>query len=277
MSGRARLLDAEDAARAAAFCERDPIANLAMLARLRQFPPGNRAGIEVWGFERSGELVALCMIGGSVLLAGDDADALAAFVDSCGRYRRAGSMCGPASGVLPLFDMLGRRWGGGWLRPRNVRAAQPLMVWTKPCEITPEPTVRRLTEDEFDSYFDASVRMYTEEIGVSPLASGAGYDNAVRYRLRDGLAFGVVRDGRVLFKADLGLVYGQRAQVQGVWLDPVLRGRGLAAPAMAAVLELIRWSYPSVSLYVNDFNVPAIRTYERCGFVRVGTMATVHY
>jgi predicted GNAT family acetyltransferase len=32
---------------------------------------------------------------------------------------------------------------------------------------------------------------------------------------------------------------------------------------------------PSVSLYVNDYNVRAVRTYERVGFRQVGTFATV--
>ena len=32
---------------------------------------------------------------------------------------------------------------------------------------------------------------------------------------------------------------------------------------------------PSVSLYVNDFNVRAVRTYLRVGFRQVGTFATV--
>jgi predicted GNAT family acetyltransferase len=45
---------------------------------------------------------------------------------------------------------------------------------------------------------------------------------------------------------------------------------------MAAVVRIVRARFaPSVSLYVNGFNVRAIRTYERVGFRRVGTFATV--
>lgn len=51
---------------------------------------------------------------------------------------------------------------------------------------------------------------------------------------------------------------------------------GLATAAMAAVTRdaLLRVA-PTVSLYVNDFNLPARRVYERCGFRPVGTLATV--
>ena len=67
----------------------------------------------------------------------------------------------------------------------------------------------------------------------------------------------------MLFKADLGSVSGSVCQVQGVWLEPELRGRGLAAPAMAAVVQLARNLVPTVSLYVNDYNLPARATYTR--------------
>ena len=65
--------------------------------------------------------------------------------------------------------------------------------------------------------------------------------------------------------------------MQGVWLDPDFRGRGLAAPAMATVVSLARRIVPTVSLYVNDYNLPARATYRRVGFTEVGEFATVHY
>jgi predicted GNAT family acetyltransferase len=45
---------------------------------------------------------------------------------------------------------------------------------------------------------------------------------------------------------------------------------------MAAVVrDALRRVAPSVSLYVNDYNAAARRLYDRCGFRRVGTFATV--
>jgi predicted GNAT family acetyltransferase len=45
---------------------------------------------------------------------------------------------------------------------------------------------------------------------------------------------------------------------------------------MAAVVrDALERVAPTVSLYVNDFNLPARRVYERCGFRAVGTLATV--
>ena len=45
---------------------------------------------------------------------------------------------------------------------------------------------------------------------------------------------------------------------------------------MASVVRLcLDEVAPVVSLYVNDYNAPALATYDRVGFSRVGTFATV--
>jgi len=120
--------------------------------------------------------------------------------------------------------------------------------------------------------------MFTEEVGVSPLAGGA--DAAYRARIaelvRHGRAYARIEDGEVLFKAEIGAVSDQVCQVQGVWVAPQHRGRGLGAPGMSAVVSLARRDHtPVVSLYVNDFNSVARRVYDRVGFRPHGEFATV--
>ena len=276
MRGRSFRMGPDDAERVEAFLDWDPVANLALRQRVRTIPPGSRGGV-LHGYERDGRLLGLCYYGPTIYPVGADPDALDAFAEAGGPLCRAGSMVGRSEAVLGLHHRLGCRWGWSWLNPRNIRSSQPLMIWAGPSQVAPEPSLRVLTEAEYDSYFAASVHMYTEEIGVSPLEGGSGYARAVRERLQSGRAFGVVRQGQVLFKADLGITFEGHAQIQGVWLAPALRGRGLAAPAITALVDQVRPHYPTVSLYVNDFNTPAIRTYLRAGFVQIGAMSTVHY
>ena len=92
-----------------------------------------------------------------------------------------------------------------------------------------------------------------------------------------GRAFGIVENGEVIFKADVGAAGQGVSQVQGVWVDRRLRGRGLAAPAMAAVTNAIIGSGRVAALYVNDFNAPALATYRRCGYTERGVFTTVLY
>jgi len=57
---------------------------------------------------------------------------------------------------------------------------------------------------------------------------------------------------------------------------PQSRGRGLAAAGVAAVVaEALGNVAPVVSLYVNDFNVPARAAYRRVGFTEVATFMSV--
>lgn len=205
-------------------------------------------------------------------------DVVEAFADAIGPRRQCQAMVGESQVTMALHTHLVRRFGGGWAHPREVRPTQPVMVANAPAEPLPAAPVAMLTVGDRESYTRAAVSMYTEEVGVDPLAGGGrSYRSHCRSLLEMGRAFGIVTDGQVVFKADIGAASGSVAQVQGVWLAPHLRGRGLAAPAMLAATTLIRERYPVVSLYVNDFNVRAVHTYLKCGYRQVNTFSTVLY
>ena len=144
--------------------------------------------------------------------------------------------------------------------------------------VEPEPRVRRVRIDELDTLLPACVAMFTEEVGVSPVAAdgGALYRARVAELIAEGHAFAYIEDGRVLFKAEVGSATAQACQIQGVWVDPALRGEGLGTRGTAAVVEHALDSVaPVVSLYVNDYNVPARKAYERIGFATVGSFTSV--
>ena len=103
----------------------------------------------------------------------------------------------------------------------------------------------------------AAVAMFTEEVGVSPLRvdGGAGYRARVAELVRAGQSLAWIEDGEVLFKAEIGAVSRAACQVQGVWVAPAHRGRGIGTAGTAAVVEYARTALaPVVSLYVNGFN-----------------------
>jgi predicted GNAT family acetyltransferase len=144
--------------------------------------------------------------------------------------------------------------------------------------VAPDPAVRLVRPDEVNVLFPASVAMYTEEVGVSPVVEAGGrlYRQRVAELVRARRSYARFEDGRVVFKAELAVVTRHTAQIQGVWVAPDRRGRGLAGAGMAAVIsDALRRVAPTVSLYVNDYNESALRVYRRCGFRPVGMFATV--
>ena len=159
-----------------------------------------------------------------------------------------------------------------------MRPRQPLLVADGPPLVPVDPGVRPVLRSELDLLLPACVAMFTEEVGVSPLAGdgGALYRARVEELVGQGRAYARIERGQVLFKAEVGAASGAACQVQGVWVAPHLRGHGLGACGTAAVVELARARVaPLVSLYVNDFNTAARRAYEKVGFRAAGVLASV--
>jgi predicted GNAT family acetyltransferase len=273
-----RVLGRHDVDEALALCGRDIVANLFVASRLHASTQRG-AGGEFWGWYDGGELRSLCWSGANLVPVEATTEAVDVFADRARRQgRQCSSIVGPADSVLELWDQMEPFWGPA----RDVRGEQPLMVIDGPPLVAPDPLVRQTTIDDLPVVTPACVAMFTEEVGYSPVAAdgGALYHAQVAGLVSSGRSLARIEDGprgrEVVFKAELGSVIPQGAQVQGVWVNPHYRGRGLAAPGMASVVRIVRAQFaPSVSLYVNGYNVRAIRTYERVGFRRVGTFATI--
>src|SRR5260370_1080920 len=110
-----------------------------------------------------------------------------------------------------------------------------MAISTEPL-VPPDPLVRLVRPDEIDTLLPASVAMFTEEVGVSPVGpdGGAAYRARVAELIRAGRSYARIEHGQVIFKAEIGAVTPMAFQVQGVWVPPELRARGHAARGMAA-------------------------------------------
>jgi len=226
----------------------------------------------IFGYGR--RLASLCWVGANLVPVLATQPAAAAFAELiAGELRGCSSIVGSADAVLTMWDRLAPLWGPA----RDVRACQPLLATDRPSSVPADPHVRPVRPDEVAALYPAAVAMYTEEVGVPPAADGdPSYHDRVLDLVRTGRAYARFAGGRVVFKAEVAVVTRHTAQIQGVWVDPRCRGRGLATAGMAAVVDdVLRRVAPTVSLYVNDYNEPARRAYARCGFREVGTFATV--
>jgi predicted GNAT family acetyltransferase len=234
-----------------------------------------RADGRIYGYGNGRRVESICWSGAHLVPVCATPAAISAYADLLGAEPRiCSSIIGRADAVLDLWERLGGHWGPA----RDVRPHQPLLVADREAPIPPDPEVRLVRPAEVDQLFPAAVAMYTEEVGVSPLVDdgGRGYRRRVADLVQTKRAYARFAGDRVIFKAELAIVTRRTTQVQGVWVDPEYRGRGLAAGAMAAVLrDALRRVAPTVSLYVNDYNTPARRVYARCGFVPNGSFATV--
>jgi predicted GNAT family acetyltransferase len=275
-SSALRLLVDRDREEALALCDRDPVANVFVSARLRTsgLDPVS-LGAQVWGYYEGSRLVSACYVGANMVPVEAVPAATIAFAERARlQGRRCSSITGRADAVRALWSHLAPFWG----RPREIRDPQPLLAIAGDPLVEPDRKVRLVRRDEIGTLLPASIAMFTEEVGVSPIGpdGGAVYRARVTELVVSGRSFARIDDGIVVFKAEVGAVTPQACQVQGVWVPPHLRNRGHAAAGMASVVAAARRTLaPVVSLYVNDFNAPARAAYHRVGFTQVGEFMSV--
>ena len=273
-----RVLGPADVAAALEVVGADPVVNVFADYRTRITQLDTRwLGGEMWGYHEGDRLVSMCHVGANMVPIGTTPAAAEAFV---ARAVRAGPK---SSTIVGPQDQVRMLWSGleeHWPRPREFRWDQPHMLTRRPSPIECDPMVRRTPKEDAQVLYPACVAMYTEEVGISPEVDGGKdlYRARVNQLVSRGWSFSRIEGGRVLFKAEVACATPSACQIQGVYVDPELRGQGLAAAGMATVVETcLRDIAPVVSLYVNGHNAPARAAYRKAGFEQSGTFATIMF
>lgn len=276
---RVRTLADGDRAEFARLVAADPLVNVRVAARLRRVAglAANQLGGDVLGVrDDDGRLVAAAVHAGNLVPIGGGPNEWTALGQALARRaRRCTAIVGRVDAVDTLWAHVAVSWGPA----RAVRDRQPLLMLDRAgAPRGGDSRVRLVGSDDLDAYLEASAAMFTAELGVAPhLVTGAAdYRRRVAGLVRQRRALAIVEsDGAVLFKADVGAISAHTCQLAGVWVRPDQRGRGIGTAALAPVLRHALTLAPTVSLYVNHFNVPARRMYARLGMRPVTDLATV--
>lgn len=277
-SSDVRLLGPDDVPAFLELTAQDPVVNVFAEYRARTTKLDRRwLGGEVHGRFVRGQLVSALHVGANLVPVQVGPEDVAAYERSVlARRPTMTTIVGPADSVEAIWATI----AGRCRTPREIRRRQPHLELMGPPAVEPDPLVRRTTRADLDVVYPACVAMYTEEVGISPEYGGgaAMYRARVTQLIAKGWQFARIEDGRVVFKAEVACATPSAAQIQGVYIAPDRRGEGLASRGMAAVGELVRRELaPVASLYVNDYNLPARRAYERAGWVETARFCTVMF
>lgn len=127
---------------------------------------------------------------------------------------------------------------------------------------------RRAHHDELEALIANAAEMELEDLGRDPRhVDEEMFRAAVERRVRQGSTWVVVRCGKIAFQINVGTRTAWGCQVGGTYVPPEFRGAGLATEGMRALTRALLPRYRCITLHVNEANLPAVRTYERSGFV----------
>ncbi|MBX7430843.1 GNAT family N-acetyltransferase [Mycobacterium sp. Y57] len=265
--------DSRDMAAVRQVLDDDPVASCMVASRVAEHGIEPSAiGGELWTRRRADE--SLCYAGANLIPLRGGLGDLNAFADKAmSSARRCSSLVGRAELVLPMWQRLEHVWGPA----RDVRADQPLMALSTAPACPVDPAVRPVRIDELDAYLVAAIDMFIGEVGIDPRIGdgGRGYRRRVASLIAAGRAWARFERGQVVFKAEVGSQSPAVGQIQGVWVHPDWRGRGLGTAGTAALAAAVVGGGRIASLYVNSFNTVARATYARIGFTEIGSFATV--
>jgi len=209
-----------------------------------------------------GRLSALCLLGANVVPSGVGCAAFA------GHAALSGSKL-----IIGAEAAVGELWAAAaplLPRSRADRPGQPVYVMSKP-PAAGGSGLREARLDDLELLVPVCAAAHREELGVDPLGQDAeGFRWRTHAQIADGRSWLWLEGDVVLFKAEVSAWTPQAVQIQQVWVDPTVRGRGFGARGMRDLCRLLLARTPTVTLFVRRENGAAIALYESIGMQLVG-------
>jgi predicted GNAT family acetyltransferase len=268
-----RSLTDDGVAEALGFLRRDPLINVYLISRLLEERTAAATQMVEVRFNR--EIVLLASLATNIVLAADPATprdvvmtAIAAVAE------RILSRMLPVRAIISPAFLVEALWTH--LRPRTepptvVRMNQPIYAIRRRFDFPPLTTARYSTPRDLDQLVPACAAMHKEEVGIDPMErDAAGYRERIRELMERKRSVVRIEQGQIAAKCEFSAVTDDAVQLMGVWTHPRFRRRGLAAATLKEVCGQLFREGKSVTLFVNDFNGPAIALYEGLGFQRIG-------
>jgi ribosomal protein S18 acetylase RimI-like enzyme len=266
-----RILGEGDRPALLELLEGDPVHNVFLLGVLHEIGlrghPGAWAS-RFYGIERHGRLAATMFAPGRLVVPyiGEE-DLAASAADRLGSDAVSIHMI---VGERRSVDALWHRWRAG--RPVRARTFFDQHLYAlEPGDVRgPDaPGLRPATADDLGPVVQASVAMSVEDIGYDPAERDPeSYRRRILRLVAEGRIWIITEGDELRFKINVGPRSPQGVQIEGTYVPPRLRGKGLATAGVATASRRLLDELPRVALHVNEANQPAVRLYERVGFRR---------
>ena len=221
---------------------------------------------------REGGLEGVALIGHSTLIEARSEHAIHAFASKAKASRVAINL------IMSEADDASRFWQyyAGEASPRLTctellfESSFPMLV--RDCEYT----IRLATQDELMQVAEAHAEVAFLESGTDPMVKDrTGFLERSARRIEMGRTFVVIEDGKLLFKADIIAEADGIAYLEGVYVAPESRGKGIGARCLSKLTLMLMGRAEKVCMLSNVGFETAHRSFTKAGFHVSGRCTTL--
>jgi len=268
-----KSLSDDDAPAALTFLRREPLVNVYLISRIME--ERFTSATQIVEVRHNREIVVLASLATNVVMASDPRvpmDIVDAAVGVIAdrivmRMIPVRAIISPAH----LVDSLWRRLQSRLDPPTVVRMNQPVYAIRNRTDYPDLTECRYSTIRDLDALVPAAAAMHKEEVGIDPMERDAiGYRERIRELIDKKRSIVLIHDRAIVAKCEYSAVTPEAVQLMGVWTNPAYRRQGYGRQLLREVCGHLSRTGRAVTLFVNDFNRPAVALYESLGFAQVG-------
>ncbi len=222
--------------------------------------------------DAAGRLEGVALIGHAVYVAADTLPALKAFARVAQAEQNAHMILGEEAQV-------GRFWGhyapGG--QPPRLFSRELLFELRWPVS-APEPVegLRPAALDDLMLVMPVHAALAYEESGVNPLETDLpGFRLRCARRIEQGRVWVLVRDGQLVFKADVVSDTPECVYIEGLYVDPLERRKGHGLACLSQMTRRLLERAGAVCALANEQNLGAQALLAKAGFKLRGYYDTI--
>lgn len=135
--------------------------------------------------------------------------------------------------------------------------------------------VRLATSKELELLGPVHALLARSESGVDPRElDNDGFLARYQQRIRNGRTWVLTQNDQLIFKAEVLTATRETCYVEGVWVNPAVRGLGYGRDCIAELARMLLCSSRTISLLVNEDDIQAQSFYKSCGFRVRGSYRT---
>jgi len=248
-----------------AFLEERPVHTVCMIGFIRDNgleSPHNRGTF--YGCRNSeGRLEGVALIGHATLIEARTARAMQEFA-------RTAQIAAGTQLILGEQDRVEQFWNFYADEGEDMRLiCHELLFELKRSPHTPECSdkLRLATLDDLSLIVPIHAQLAFAESGRNPLEQDpVGFKSRCARRIEKGRIWVAVQDGKLVFKADVQADTPDVIYLEGVYVDPMERGKGVGRRCLSEMTQRLLTRAKSICVLVNEANTRAQSFYRLCNF-----------